>query len=99
MEICHDHNRLRQGPAGTKPYGIRYSLPEGDSLRAVLGDDWHKFEWFTSEAARDRKLNQLQDQFVYYRKGDRPTFVFEKVNRDSDAPAERDAEGGPDGRA
>ena len=35
-----------------------------------------------SEAAREAKLEQLHRQFVYYRKGDRPSFVLERVNRE-----------------
>ena len=51
-------------------------------MRPLLGDDWHEYQWFASEAAREAKLEQLHRQFVYYRKGDRPSFVLERVNRE-----------------
>ena len=50
-------------------------------MRAVLGETWQEYQWFASEAAREAKLGQLQRQFAYYRAGDRPSFVLERVNR------------------
>lgn len=79
---CHEHNRSRPLPAGPKAWGIRLSLPPDDAMRPLLGDDWHEYQWFASEAARDARLAQLRRQFVYYRKGDRPSFVLERVNRE-----------------
>ena len=51
-------------------------------MRALLGDDWHVFEWFETEAVRERRMAELKEQFVYYRKGDRSTYVVERVNRE-----------------
>lgn len=81
MDICHPHNRRSAKPAGPANYGIRLSLPPGDPMRGLLGDDWAEFQWFDSEEAREAKLSQLKEQFVYYRRGDRPTFVLERVQR------------------
>jgi len=81
-EACHEHNRSRPLPTDPKVWGIRLSLPEHDPMATLLGDDWHEYQWFASEAARDAKLEQLGRQFVYYRKGDKPRFVLERVNRD-----------------
>ncbi len=81
MDICHPHNRLSDQPAGPENFGIRLSLPPGDPMRDLLGEDWAEFQWFDSEAAREAKLAQLKEQFVYYRRGDRPTFVLERVQR------------------
>jgi predicted Ser/Thr protein kinase len=81
MDICHPHNRLSGRPAGPANFGIRLSLPPGDPMRGLLGDDWAEFQWFDSEEAREAKLRQLKEQFVYYRRGDRPTFVLERVQR------------------
>ena len=80
-QSCHEHNRSRPLPAAPKTWGIRLSLPEDDPMRAVLGEDWQEYQWFASEAAREAKLGQLQRQFAYYRAGDRPSFVLERVNR------------------
>ena len=79
-DACHEHNRSRPLPADPKSWGIRLSLPENDPMRAVLGDDWQEYQWFASEPAREDKLEQLRRQFVYYREGDRPSFVLERVN-------------------
>jgi hypothetical protein len=80
-DACHDHNRSRPVPAGPKVWGIRLSLPAGDPLRPVLGPDWHEYQWFSSEDGREAKIEALRRQFVYYREGDRPAFVIERVNR------------------
>ena len=81
MEICHEHNRRAGSVSAPGPFGLRLSLPEGDPMRRVLGDDWHQVQWFESERARDAKLAELTGRFAYYRKGDRPTFVIERVER------------------
>jgi hypothetical protein len=80
-ETCHEHNRSRPLPTDPKAWGIRLSLPDNDPMLVLLGNDWHEYQWFASEAAREAKLAQLQRQFVYYRKGDQPSFVLERVNR------------------
>lgn len=86
-ESCHEHNRSRPVPAGSRPWGIRLSLPENDPMRALLGEDWTEYQWFATEALREAKLEQLRRQFVYYRAGDRPSFVLERVNRPLDDAA------------
>jgi hypothetical protein len=80
---CHEHNRSRPVPEGPRPWGIRLSLPQGDPMRPILGEDWHQYQWFASEAQREARIEQLRRQFAYYRKGDRPSFVIERVNRDA----------------
>jgi hypothetical protein len=79
MDICHEHNRRAGAGPAPRPFGLRLSLPPGDPMRKVLGDDWHEFQWFESEMARDAKIGELTGRFAYYRKGDRPTFVIERV--------------------
>lgn len=85
MHICHEHNRRAGSGSTPKPFGLRLSLPEGDPMRKLLGDDWHEYQWFASEAARDARVAELTGRFVYYRNGDRPTFVVEPVERDEEA--------------
>lgn len=79
---CHEHNRSRPLPDAPKTWGIRLSLPANDPMIPVLGADWHEYQWFASEAEREAKLEQLRRQFIFYRKGDIPSFVLERVNRD-----------------
>jgi hypothetical protein len=82
MDICHSHNRRAGLQSGPRAYGLRLSLPPGDTMTALLGENWHSFEWFHSEAERARRIAELKTQFAYYRKGDRATYVIEKVDRD-----------------
>lgn len=67
-----------------KKFGIRGRLPPGDPMRAphLLGDRWEWIHWYPSEAARDRALTEMTGQFVYYRRGDRPSLVLSKVEQD-----------------
>jgi hypothetical protein len=87
MDSVHEHNRSRPLPSGPKRYGLRYSLPPADPMRPVLGDDWHQYEWFATEVDREGKIAELTRPFLYYRKGDKPSFVIEKVMREPEAPA------------
>jgi hypothetical protein len=81
-DACHEHNRSRPLRGTPKAWGIRLSLPENDPMRPILGEDWHEYQWFAAEAQREAKLEQLRRQFVYYRKGDQPSFILERVNRE-----------------
>ena len=39
MDYCHQHNLVEPELAGReRNFGIRVTLPEGDTLRKVLGD-------------------------------------------------------------
>ena len=56
MDICHPHNRRAGLTARSGPWGLRLRLPQADTFRAVLGEDWETVEWFPSEAARQTLL-------------------------------------------
>jgi hypothetical protein len=82
MDYCHQHNLVDPGLAGAeRNWGIRVTLPPGDTLRAILGDDWEKLHWYASEAERDRAFEQMAIRHGYYRKTDTPTQVLEKIVR------------------
>ena len=85
MPTCHEHNRSRPASGLPLTWGIRLSLPEDDPMRPVLGVDWCQFQWFATQAERDAKIRQLTGPFAYYRSGDRPSYVIEKVTRDAGA--------------
>jgi hypothetical protein len=57
------------------------TLPAGDTLRNVLGEDWEKFHWYASAAERDAAFERMATRHGYYRKSDAPTQVLEKVSR------------------
>ncbi len=82
MDFCHRHNLVDPDAAGTeRRYGVRVTLPPGDTLRNVVGDDWQRLHWFTSEAERDRAFERMAERHGYYRDSDTPTQVLEKINR------------------
>ena len=82
MDYCHQHNLVRPETAGAeRKYGIRVTLPPGDSLRKVLGDDWERLHWYPTEAERDRAFGEMAARHGYYRKSDTPTQVLEKIVR------------------
>ena len=68
-----------------KQFGIRGRLPPGDPMRAphLLGDDWEWTRWYASERERDEEYVQLNAPFVYYRRGDRPSLLLTKIERDA----------------
>jgi hypothetical protein len=84
MDVCHSHNRRAGLAPRTGPWGLRLKLPEGDTFRGVLGEDWETVEWFPSPEARARRIRELESQFVYYRKGDRATLAWEIVDPAAD---------------
>ena len=79
MEVCHAHN-LSHEPAATKPYGIRVSLPRGESFSRLLGVDWEQYHWYASAEERDAALEDMASEHPYSRRGDRPTLRFEAVD-------------------
>lgn len=78
MEICHPHN-LNRAPAREKSFGIRVSLPPGDTFSGLLGPDWERFHWYATAEERDRALEDMASEHLYSRRGDRPSVVFEPV--------------------
>ena len=80
MEICHAHNLSGEPPA-SKPFGIRISLPSGDSFSRLLGREWERYHWFASAEERDRTLQEMASEHRYSRRGDRPTLRFEPVDK------------------
>ena len=83
MDVCHAHN-LGAPAEEEKPYGIRVSLPQGDSFLEVIGADWQNYHWFHTREARDRALADMQSEHLYSRRGDRPTTVFQPIDPDAE---------------
>jgi len=80
MQICHEHNMTR--PAGEKRFGIRLSLPPGDTLARLLGQDWETLHWYATEGERENALDRIRGKHSYSRPGDFPTYVCTRVARD-----------------
>ena len=82
MDYCHQHNLVDPAKAGAeRHYGIRVTLPPGDSLRKILGDEWERLHWYPTEEERDRAFERMAARHGYYRKTDTPTQVLEKIVR------------------
>ncbi|MEM7256474.1 MAG: hypothetical protein AAF404_03695 [Pseudomonadota bacterium] len=67
-----------------KKYGIKIVMPGGDTMAAdhLLGEGWAAHRWYDTEQQRDQALSEMQQQPPYYRKGDSPTVVLEKVEQE-----------------
>ena len=82
MDFCHRHNIVNPDALGAeRRFGIRVSLPPGDTLRKVLGDNWETLHWYPSETERDSAFDKMAVRHGYYRKTDTPTQVLEKIVR------------------
>ena len=82
MSYCHSHNLVDPESAGAEQHwGIRVTLPPGDTLRRLLGDDWEKVHWYATEAERDSAFENMATRHGYYRGSDSPTQILEKISR------------------
>jgi hypothetical protein len=80
MEICHPHN-LSKPLDMPKPYGIRVSMRPSDTFARLLGSGWHREHWYATREERDAALKDMAGEHVYSRAGDKPTLVFESVEK------------------
>ena len=82
MSYYHRHNLVEPERADAeRRYGIRVTLPAGDTLRNLIGDDWENLHWYTSEAERDAAYDAMASRHGYYRTTDSPTQILEKIQR------------------
>lgn len=80
MKICHEHNMLGRSDT-ERPFGIRVRIRPYDTFARIIGDDWVREHWFASEYERDRALQDMASEHVYSRHGDRPTLIYEPIER------------------
>ena len=64
-----------------RPYGVRVSLPSGDPFRKLLGPEWNRVHWYSSPEERDAALAEMSRRHQYSRATDKPSLVFEKVEK------------------
>ncbi|MCH7820715.1 MAG: hypothetical protein IIA07_01755 [Proteobacteria bacterium] len=82
VEYYHQHNLVNPDVVGAeRRFGIRVTLPPGDTMHKVLGDDWEQLHWYPGEAERDRAFEQMAMRHAYSRDTDSPTQVLEKIVR------------------
>ena len=85
MGINQAHN-LRAPPVEKlRPYGVRVSLPPGDPFRKLLGPEWNRVHWFATPQERDAALIEMSRRHEYSRAGDKPSLVFEKIEKLSES--------------
>jgi len=80
MEICHGHN-LNSAPEAKRLFGIRVKLSSADPLNRLIGRDFERTHWFSSQTERDRALADMASEHLYSRRGDKPTMSFEPIDR------------------
>jgi hypothetical protein len=56
------------------------SLRRGDPFARLVGEDWHKLHWYATETERDAALVEMSRRYPFFRIGDEPALVFEKVH-------------------
>jgi hypothetical protein len=80
MDFCHQHNLLEPDKTvSDNRFGIRVSLPEGDTFRSLLGEKWEQVHWYSTEPERDRAFDNMAERHGYYRNTDTPTQVLVKI--------------------
>lgn len=65
-----------------KSYGISVTLPADDPMSAphLLGDEWEGTRWYATAEERDQAFVNMQNHPRYYRRGDSPSIVLEKID-------------------
>lgn len=82
MDYCHLHNVVEPDKAlAEKRFGIRVSLPHGDTFSSLIGEDWERVHWYRTEEERDRAFEQMAKRHGYYRNTDTPSQRLEKLVR------------------
>jgi hypothetical protein len=82
VDFHHQHNLVNPDSAGRdRTFGIRVTLPAGDTLRNVVGDNWERLHWYPTEEERDAAFERMAIRHGYYRSTDSPTQVLEKISR------------------
>ena len=81
MRICHEHNLSGKSAGTAQPgkFGIRVKLRSTDPFRKLVGGDWSKEHWFDTPTERDAALIDMSTRYPYFRPGDAPALVFEKI--------------------
>lgn len=82
MDYCHQHNLVDPDRANAEmKYGIKVSLPGGDPLTNLLGEDWEHVHWYATEPERDKAFDEMARRHPYYRDTDSPSQILEKIVR------------------
>lgn len=80
MEISNEHNLAEQRGL-PRPFGIKVTLNREDPFRNLVDEGWEKFHWYASAGQRDVAFEDMRSRHRYSRRGDRPSLVYEKVDK------------------
>ncbi|HVY22244.1 MAG TPA: hypothetical protein VG962_02705 [Steroidobacteraceae bacterium] len=80
MHICQEHN-LVSPMVTNRRFGIRVKSRSNDPFTSLVGKDWHREHWYATAAERDEALDEMSGKYVYFRPGDKPALLFEKISR------------------
>ena len=79
--FCHPHNVVDASRIDAeRPWGIRVTAPSTDPFNKLVGGDWSREHWFIDAASRDAAFDQMRDRHGYYRIGDDPSIILEKID-------------------
>jgi len=81
MDISQQNNFVSRERDPNGRFGIRVTLPPGDTFAGLLGKDWEAWHWFNSARARDAAMADMARRHEYSRSGDEPRIVLEAVER------------------
>jgi len=81
MKVSQAHNQPPSPAAADCRFGIRVSMPPGDTFHNVLGADWETFHWFPDRESRDAAMADMAKRHRYSRIGDEPSVVLQSVER------------------
>jgi hypothetical protein len=82
MDYCHQHNLVDPDNANAdKKFGIKVSLPPGDTFSKIIGNDWECVHWYATEIERDKAIDDMARRHEYSRTTDLPTQVLKKIFR------------------
>ena len=82
LDFVHSHNLVQpENIPQERRYGIRVTLPQGDTFNKLLGSDWERLHWYPTEEERDVAFRQMAIRHGYYRTTDTPTQILEKIVR------------------
>jgi hypothetical protein len=79
VAISNQHNLNAPLPV-SRPWGIRVRLRARDPFTRLVGADWQKLHWFSTERERDEALADMSARHRYSRRGDEPAVVYERVS-------------------
>lgn len=81
MSISNRHNLIDKTDGKEKRFGIRVRTRDTDPFRRLIDDNWETAHWYATPEERDSALDEMSGRHRYSRLGDKPTLVYEPIER------------------